>query len=188
MALGAPYTGVISGLPDPSLIESFTVIFDVTNDFAIAAGSFQRGSAVPFVADTNPNLLPWDASNQRGSAVPFVADTNPNLLPWDASNSTGTGTFTVELSNGDLFDPFLPPAFQKDGVYSENNLLNGELFRFEILEGSITGIQYFLAADSTGIAVPYDYEVDFRIVPIPSTILLLGGGLIGLVALRRKRS
>jgi hypothetical protein len=82
-------------------------------------------------------------------------------------------------------------------IYSENNLLNGELFSFDILNGSVTSIDRVLLGDSEGntdlyrglLAINLNSNgANISLVPLPTSLLLLGAGLIGLIGIRKEHS
>jgi hypothetical protein len=77
------------------------------------------------------------------------------------------------------------------------NLQNGTLFSFDyngVINGLTDIVQFDPGDGSNLFPNPIDLKsfdgsgVTFNQVPIPSAILLLGGGLIGLVGLRRRKS
>ena len=165
-AMAATFTGTISGLPTPSLVESLTVFFGVSDDFALDEASFATGDAVP-----------------------YVSPSDPNLIPWFSNESISSNTFEIELYNGDVLD------FSKDFIYSQNNLLNGELFSFDILSGSVTSIERVLLGDAEGNTDLYQDRIatnldsngaNISLVPLPTSILLLGAGFFGLIGIRKK--
>jgi hypothetical protein len=175
VAIGATFSISLSNLPDPSEIENFKLELVVSNDFEYTPNSFAFGSAVPPVPTAPPTVLPWSVN----------------------SDPTTTGTiFTIDAFNSDILD-FLP-GVTGDGIYTENNLVNGIFGTFDYSLGNITGVGSYLIGNKDGFPVSYDNtitfdfqpnsSVNFNAVPIPSTILLLGGGLIGLVGLRRRKS
>jgi hypothetical protein len=94
---------------------------------------------------------------------------------------------------GDLFK-FSGSNMDGWALSIENNMLNGAFASFEY-EGTILGVNFFQFGDIGGNeigTISLDgltaTSTDFSNVPIPSTILLLGGGLVALVGLRRRRS
>ena len=169
--IAATYSIEAEGLPDLSEIESLKIFFDVGDDFTYITDSLVLGSDIP-ENQAEDTLYPWT----------FVDD-NPTV---------SSSTFIVEIYNSDVYD-FTEIAGFADGVYNENNLVNGVLATFDFT-GTIT-FNSCKANNSEGLSISYDLianenanGVTFSTsaIPIPSAIMLLGGGLLGLIGIRRK--
>jgi hypothetical protein len=158
------YSVTISGPVSSIGIHGFTFWFTVSNDFAFS--NFAFGTAIP-----SGGTLGWSQ--------------NP------PANKTATTLKTGGTDDDFLF--FSTPGFQ---------MTAGTILSFDIDAGSITAlgsgtndrIQFDpgdgsnLFSDTVFLASSDTNGANFSAIPIPSTIVLLGGGLIGLVALRRRRS
>ena len=172
-AYGATLTIDMNEFPNPTKVETFAIFFNVSDDFVYTLDTLRFGSAVPFVAPEDLTLFPWMFVD------PVVGD----------------GKFVVDMYNGDVWDPFFQTLFQKDGIYSENNLLSDGIIATFEYDGTIYGIEHFLFSDAAGDKVEYweqivvslDGEGVHCCVPIPSGLILLGSGLIGLIGLGRRR-
>ena len=168
-ALSAIYTIEAQNLPGPSEIETLTLFFNVGDSFDYIQDSLQLGQDIP------PNQ-PLDT-----------------FWPWTFTYSNPivkNGVFTVDLYNSDSFD-FNPIPNLADGKYNENNLVDGILASFEY-SGQIS-LENFVVTNSIGGSISYlltplenDGGLILSAVPIPSAILLLGGGLLGMLGIRRK--
>ncbi|MBW1925121.1 MAG: PEP-CTERM sorting domain-containing protein [Deltaproteobacteria bacterium] len=164
--LAAPFTIEITGLPNPSGIGGFTFWFDVSDDFDL-------------LSDRN-----------FGSGIP-----GDGSFGWAFDANQVVGSQGARL--------FKVGAFDQDGLYLDDphNLQDGILLQFEyageIYEAKKIEFSNY-AGDTSG---PSDFNLSASlspsgllisssttVIPIPSTVLLLGSGLFGLVALRRKRS
>ena len=113
-------------------------------------------------------------------------------LGWDVDDSFGVVT---EPGRGLLFKV---GAFDQDYLFLDNrfDLLNGEIFSFDY-EGQLLGFNLIqfdpgngsnLYPDTIMVVSSDDSGAIFAAVPIPSTIILLGGGLVGLLVIRRRRA
>jgi hypothetical protein len=147
-------------------IFGFTTWLDVGSDFAFTGGipSDPYGGAVPGV---------WF---DEGVTLGSVSD-SPRLSKFGSSDF------------GSLFSPF-----------TETPLMDGTLFSFDYT-GTINGLYLVQFPDYSAQDLYQSGDIFlassnftgentgaiFNAVPIPSTILLLGGGLAALVGLRRRR-
>jgi hypothetical protein len=179
-SFAATYSLYLENLPDPSEIENITFMFDVSDDFEYYADSLTLGPAAP------PNQAP-------DTQYPWVFAYNNPVV--------NNGQFIVDAYNSDVNDfnetwitiPGVGTFQTSDGNYNENNLVNGLLWSFDY-EGTIS-LSNYLIGDSTGMPISYLSLINVTErpdglavsqVPIPSAILLLGGGLVGLLGIRRK--
>lgn len=156
------YSVTISGLANiPEDIHGFTLWFDVSDDFDFSNFSF--GDAIP-----------------SGGTLGWSEDPVPNI---DAS--------TLKVGGVDQDFLFLSaPGFQ---------MTDGTILSFDIVAGTITPLGLgsreviqFDPGDGTNLfndkillGVSDINGANFA-VPIPSALLLLGGGIIGLLGIRRK--
>lgn len=177
----ATYSVILENLPEPSEIESIELSFLVGTDFSYIKESLKMGSAVPVNDREGDSLFQW-----------IFAENNPVVV---------NSEFVVELYNSDVMD--VTPIFNgeeqsSDGNYNENNLIDGLLLSFEY-EGAISFVEGDLN-DFAGSPISYELAIAIQetadgllisspqssAVPIPSAILLFGGGLLGLLGTRRK--
>lgn len=182
----------LGNLADPSGFEAFILKLDVADDFTYSVDSLVFGTAIP---------------DGTGAVLSASKTPSPNvILDWTFANENPSvmgNMFIVEAWNNDLFDTSAS-AFDfggnwlhtADGKYSENNLLNGVLFSFDY-DGTINGLNLFRVGDSSGeettidelIATGINYKMDLGgpIVPVPSSLLLLGGGICALLGINRRK-
>jgi len=100
-------------------------------------------------------------------------------LYWDTKSETDSGT-QVRLGFSNLAFPTVTSDFMVGMILFEAIGVG--------TSGLILTTENFVAG---GQVVPFEGSsgsVNVNAVPIPSTIILLGGGLIGLIGLRRRRS
>jgi len=166
-ALGAPILSTGDYILSPG--ETFTIDILISGITTEAITDFSFRLAV----EPNSILLPASPLNfSRGSAVPGTTGIGGLNIPmW------GPNTVDI-LATGDFFSP--------------QNLMNGLIARLDLTLSSAANVGdfwnlNFAALDFGGAAVTVD-SGSVSVIPIPSTIMLLGGGLIGLLALRRRRS
>ncbi len=157
----------ILGLDETTPVEGFTIWLDVSDDFTLDSGA---------------NL---------GDAIP-----EPLNLGWGQDNFDVVGGETLRMGFSDQDNLFLGLS---------NPLVDGTLLSFDYT-GVVEGLA--LAQIFSGDLVPVDFFAEGTItlssftdtnitflgpgdiggpVPIPSTVLLLGSGLIGLIGIRRRR-
>jgi hypothetical protein len=157
-----------TGFPVPSGVEGIKIELSVSAGFSLL--SSVAGGAIPA---TLPLSFPW-------------VTTTPSLVG---------NLLTLDWYNGDLFD-LTPIPGVSDGVYTQNNMLNGTIATLNISSGTILGINSFLFSDFGGSPVAYSNlisaniqpnGVTFNAVPLPAAVWLLGSGLVGLVVLKRRK-
>lgn len=121
-----------------------------------------------------------------GNSV-FDVISNPNLSPGSAR---GWG-FTVALASPDL-----AITATYSGAVSVDNTYYGDIYRYLTLEfdggfGSRSSLAFISDTDNVkdllGVTNLQVLSNAPEVVPEPSTLLLLGGGLVGLLVYRRKR-
>lgn len=160
----ALFTVEIDGLGEPvSEIQSFSIWFSVDEAFTFSDFSF--GSAVS-QAEAG-QVLGWDSQSE------IVTDIDRGLV-------------------------FKIGGLDRDGAFMGNyfDLKNGTICTFEY-SGLILGMTDILQiSNRDGVnmyeALNLDYDLSpeglkIAPIPIPPAFLLLGGGLLGLVGIRRKR-
>lgn len=142
-------------------------------------------------------LFDFFVTDEQGDAtVNFSADSSYHVL-WKTSQRTWTssdGPITTTIfdpSIGTFYDTDYPQATVD--IYAEwepGRALSGEL----VLTPGEYDCQFILTEESfhqSGLggywASAIGGDVTFTVVPIPASIYLLGGGLIGLIGIRRKR-
>lgn len=142
-------------------IQSFQIIFDVSSDFTFNSGSFAYGSAI-------------DTSGTMG---------------WDHMNKLENSSLTI--SGGD-----------RDGMFmlDYHDLMTGILATFDYT-GTIEGVDEagLQFSNHAGInqwsslkALGVTYSINsnslvFSSVPVPSSLLLLGGGICALMGIVRRK-
>ncbi|PID40324.1 MAG: hypothetical protein CR984_03780 [Proteobacteria bacterium] len=180
-AYSATYTITLDLPSDPTEIESIFFVFDVEADFNYINDSLALGDAAPQNDRTGDSQYQWELSNSNPAPI--------------------EGMFLLDAFNSDVLDtsvtiinvPGLGNIQTSDGLYNENNLVNGTLFTFEY-EGTLK-LEKFSAFNS--LAGPVSYDSLLRAIkteegltvtttPIPPALLLLGSGLAGGIGLRRR--
>lgn len=165
ISFSAIFSVDILGLPEPiSEIQSFSIWLSVDDDFAFS--DFAIGDALPQLQPGQ--MLGWDLQSE------VVPDADRGLV-------------------------FKIGGLDQDGAFLSNyyELTDGNICTFDY-SGGILGVTDILQISNRSGVNQYDplifshelTETTLTIssVPIPSSILLLGGGLIGCIAYRRKRS
>jgi hypothetical protein len=176
-ASAATYSIFLDNLPNPSEIEAIVLNFEVGTGFDYIEDSLVLGEAAPPNNRAEDILFPWDFANPNP-----VAD---------------EGLFTIDTYNTDVLDlsPTVIGGVQySDGLYNQNNLVDGLLLSFDY-EGTLS-LLGFSATNSSGFPVSYASLLEaveitdglvISQVPIPSSLLLLSGGLIGFAFCRRRK-
>lgn len=168
--------------------NAYTVFFGVDNTL-----DFSQISGFGFdVVGASPDDLTLTVRYQ-GTSVDVAGESRVGGVP-KAFSSTYPWEIFATMSGFSGFDwsfgtfPLEPGIILSlDGV-SEFTLENFVLSNSNDSDGMYR-LPYFLNAVSLdGDGALYMASASTTVIPIPSTVLLLGSGLFGLVALRRKRS
>jgi hypothetical protein len=154
------------------------------NDAAVVTGSVSGKYAAPYIADTGlrdhtPYLtVPGPNSNGTGSFKVALASTADYFgLLWGSMDTYNTLTFWHQgsvvgsFTGSDVADP---TATGNQGVAGQNRYVNFSDFLFDEFE-----------LHSNGFAFEVD-NIAVAPVPEPGTIFLMGLGVAGLVAWRKK--
>jgi hypothetical protein len=155
------------------------ITFNIATDiFSLESTVFGVGNEVLFANDVAPNLPTSNVNvivlqtfdNDADPATPFAAGTAANLIAAQIT-SPGAGFFIYFNQGLDL--PRLVFSTDLDDNTADLKIL----FRMENLTGQ-----------GGRDAIPTFTESNFEIttVPVPSTMLLLGSGLLGLWGARKK--
>lgn len=162
-ALTTPGRQIVGG-------EAF-ISFDIASDiFSLAATVFNAGNTVLFVNDVAANL-PASGVNTivlQNNDVPFAAGIAANLIAAQIT-SPGPGFFIYFNSGLDL--PRLVYSTDLDDNTADLKIL----FRMTNLTGQ-----------AGRDLIPTFTASNFIITPVPSSMLLLGSGLLGLLGARKK--
>jgi hypothetical protein len=170
-ALTTPGRQIVGG-------EDFITFNIATDIFSLESTVFGVGNEVLFANDVAPNLPTSNVNvivlqtfdNDADPATPFAAGTAANLIAAQIT-SPGAGFFIYFNQGLDL--PRLVFSTDLDDNTADLKIL----FRMENLTGQ-----------GGRDAIPTFTESNFEIttVPVPSTMLLLGSGLLGLWGARKK--
>jgi hypothetical protein len=156
----------LPGLGFTSGVFSFNVEMNVSDNFEF--DNFQRGGAIPTGA-----ILGW-----ANSPEPGILD---GKFRYGAFSQDKLFLDTDDpLQNGILF------SFDYDGT--NDDVSAGEPVLSEFLAENANGDRVNLHAIGVLLITEFTEDTLTYAVPIPSAIFLLGGGLISLLAVRRRRS
>ena len=135
------------------------------------------GTAVEPVADVIPGTF------TVGIDVNF-ANTQEQLVAFNTWVSHNGGTFAIDASNSWQLGPALLAQHNgngfSDAILTGFNLAQGDLVFFQAIYGGADGI------DKDGMEEFFLIPAGTPSVPEPATLLLLGFGLVGVAAVRRR--
>lgn len=164
ISMSAIFSVDIDGLPEPiSEIQSFSIWLAVDDEFAFSEFAF-------------------------GDAVPQLA--SGQTLGWDVNTS-----IAMDAERGLVFQF---GGLDQDGLFLSNyyDLTNGTLCSFDY-SGEILGVtDIFQISNRIGENQVEAFQLSYELsdtsltisaVPIPSSLLLLCGGFVGLIAYRRRK-
>jgi len=160
----APNGGLITGLAGATIGWDFTLANDTSNWISAT------NSALTF--ETNPLLGSYtDFIGPQGGPLPSfaVAPFSSWSQTLDLSNQLGLGSYTIDAS--------APIAAEDDGIV---------LVNFDIFNGDPTGTGQ--QTGNSSVSAPFSVIVTSApTVPEPSTLLLLGSGLVGFAGVIRPK-
>lgn len=201
-AFSASFDITLEGLPTPSGIEFYTVFLQVDDQFD-PSFTWSWGDARP-IPPTNDNEYPWEGGITLAGNILTADFANGDLWDFEPTyiNISGDAPFvqfnkyTEQEILDEGGDPTVGFVQKSDGLYNERNLLNGILATITFDSGNILGVDDYLIYDVDNNDLTGQYQIAFdpdsggvttSVVPIPSTLLLLGGGLAGLLGLKRRK-
>ena len=146
-------------------IQAFTLWFDIGEDFTFS--DFTLGDAVPTVG----------------------------TLGWEVVKGIDDGSIFEDPERGWVYKV---DVYDADGLWTNNPnfLVDGELFTF-VFDGTLSGLTdvvqlITINAENLIASGAFTYSISdngvvISAVPVPPAILLLGSGLAGIFAMRRRR-
>ena len=169
LAFSATFTADILDLSNPSGIAGYTIWLSIGNDFNFSG--FSHGPAMP--SGQPGQVFGWMdgpaekiVENEPGKGRVFKFGSS------DFDNALSGGAKRFDLENGILF------SFSYDGSITDLSLV-----QFDPGDGTNLFPDSIESRGFTADGVTFG-----TVVPIPSAIFLLGGGLLSLIAVRRRRS